>query len=128
MCVVDIFFESIMFFLAELSALENYLIFDIVLACLWSDLHIYLLPDWFQTWHVPSLYKFLQLLPFIVKAALRGYSSPSVIVLVFFSYCPLLFFIVNFCPDHNFYTIQAVNFKLYWFVDLSEEMCVAHEL
>ena len=27
MCVVNIFFESIMFFLAELSALENYLIF-----------------------------------------------------------------------------------------------------
>jgi hypothetical protein len=53
--VRDIFFEIIMFFLAELSALEKYFIINIAHACVWSQLLQHFLPDWFQTWHVSSV-------------------------------------------------------------------------
>ena len=54
-CVRDILFVNIMFFLTELSALEKCLIFNVAHACLWSELLLHFLPDWFQTWHVSSL-------------------------------------------------------------------------
>ena len=55
--VRDIFFKTIMFFLAELSALEKYFIINIAIACVWSQLLQHFLPDWFQTWHVSSVLK-----------------------------------------------------------------------
>ena len=53
--VRDIFFEIIMSFLAELSALDKYFIINIAHACVWSQLLQHFLPDWFQTWHVSSV-------------------------------------------------------------------------
>ena len=151
-CAWHIFWDR-HFFLAELSALEKYCIFNIVHACLWSELLLHFLPDWFLIWNMsfsgrvdvrdiffpyelsalgislivhishacwwrqlllhflPDWFEFSMhyprvcvcnifftimfcwvmclcymlnnpLLPPIVKAALRGYSSPSVLVLV----------------------------------------------
>ena len=34
-----------------------------------------------------------------------------------FDYCPLLNFILNFCLDHNFYTIKAINLKLHTLIE-----------
>ena len=38
--------------------------------------------------------------------------------LIFWSYCPLLFFILHFCADHYFYTIKDINLKLHRWVYL----------
>ena len=46
-CVRDIFFVSNIFFLTELPALEKCWIFNIEHACLWSELLLHFLPDWF---------------------------------------------------------------------------------
>ena len=38
----------------------------------------------------------------------------------FWSCCPLLFCIINFCPEHNSFTIRAVNVKIYRWMNIIE--------
>ena len=53
--------------------------------------------------------------------------EPLLYISYFWSYCPLLFFILNSCPEHNSYTIRAINLKLHRWIDLIEEKCSAQE-
>ena len=43
--------------------------------------------------------------------------EPQLCYLYFFDYCPLLNFIFNFCLDHNFQIIKAMNLKLHTLKD-----------
>ena len=45
----------------------------------------------------------------------------------FWSYCPLLIFILKACPADNSQTIKAINLKLHRWIDLIEEICSAQE-
>ena len=44
-----------------------------------------------------------------------------------FDHCPLLNFILNFCLDHNFQTIEATNLKLHALIEHSMENSSAQE-
>ena len=46
---------------------------------------------------------------------------------LFFSYCPLFIFILDFCPVHISKTILAMVMKFYWWIDLIKGECSAHE-
>ena len=45
-----------------------------------------------------------------------------------FDYCPLLNFMFNFCLDHNFETIKAINLKLHTAIEHIIETSSAQEL
>ena len=49
------------------------------------------------------------------------------VVCVFFSYCPLFIFILDFCPVHISKTILAMVMKFYGWIDLIKGECTAHE-
>jgi hypothetical protein len=46
----------------------------------------------------------------------------------FLSYCPLLIFILLFCPGHFSSTIKAMDLKLHRMIDLIKKKCSAQEL
>ena len=43
--------------------------------------------------------------------------EPQLCYSYLFDYCPMLNFILNFCLDHNFQTIKAINLKLYTLIE-----------
>ena len=47
--------------------------------------------------------------------------------LIFFSYCPLFIFILEFCPEHISKTILAMVIKFCWWIDLIKGECSAQE-
>ena len=47
--------------------------------------------------------------------------EPQLCYSYLFDYCPLLNFILNFCLDHNFQTIKAINLKLHTLIEHSME-------
>ena len=55
---------------------------------------------------------------------LRNYNSG---LLNFLSYCPLSFFILEFCPEHISETILARVMKFHGWIDLNEGECSAQE-
>jgi hypothetical protein len=44
--------------------------------------------------------------------------------LIFLRYCPLLIFILNFCPGHFSESIKAMDLKLYRMTDLIRKKCI----
>ena len=48
--------------------------------------------------------------------------------LYFWSYCPLLIFILHFWSHHNSYTRRAINLNLHRWIYLIEQKCSAQEL
>ena len=48
-------------------------------------------------------------------------------LLNFLSYCPLSFFILEFCPEHISKTILARVMKFHGWIDLTEGECSAQE-
>ena len=47
--------------------------------------------------------------------------EPQLCYSYLFDYCPLLNFILNYCVDHNFQTIKAINLKLYTLIEYMME-------
>ena len=62
---------------------------------------------------------------FYVSASgvIQGHHGP----LVFFSYCPLLIFNLNFCPGHNFQTIKGIKLELHTLIQHIIGKCNALE-
>ena len=61
---------------------------------------------------------------------LEGKSSaqePYLQASYFWSNCSLMIFILEFCLEHNFKTMQVINMKLHMQIDLIEEKCGAQE-
>ena len=54
--------------------------------------------------------------------------EPLLCITYFWSYCPLLFFILHSCPDHNSQTIRPINLKLCRWIDLIEQKRSTQEL
>jgi hypothetical protein len=49
--------------------------------------------------------------------------EPVLCISYFLSYCPLLIFILNYCPGHFSSSIKAIHMKLHRMIDLIKNNC-----